>query len=242
MAQSGYTPIELYYSSTATNIPLAADLNNGELALNIADGKLYFKNNSGVVTLLANSGVANPVTDLSFGTTGLTPSTSTSGSITVAGILNPANGGTGAATLTGLVLGNGTSAMTTVTAPSGAVVGTTDTQTLTNKRINSRVQSQTTQTLLTINSDNYDEAILTAQVTALSVAAPTGTPVNDQKLIVRIYTAASQTLSWTTSAGGWRIIGTTLPSSTLAGKTVYIGAIYNANDNYWDVVGVAQQL
>ena len=242
MAQSGYTPISLYYSTTPTQAPSGSSLAYGELALNIYDGKLYFKNSSNVVTLLANSTVANPVINLSFGTTGLTPATSTSGSITVAGTLVVGNGGTGAVTLTGLVVGNGTSAMTTVAAPSGTVVGTTDTQTLTNKRINSRVQSQTTQTLLTINSDNYDEAILTAQVTALSVAAPTGTPVNDQKLIVRIYTAASQTLSWTTSAGGWRIIGTTLPSSTLAGKTVYIGAIYNANDNYWDVVGVAQQL
>ena len=48
-------------------------------------------------------------------------------------------GGTGAATLTGLVVGNGTSAMTTVTAPSGTVVGTSDTQTLTNKTLTSPV-------------------------------------------------------------------------------------------------------
>jgi hypothetical protein len=59
MAQSGYTPILIYASGTASNVPLAADLTSSasgaELALNYADGKLYFKNSSGVVTLLASS-------------------------------------------------------------------------------------------------------------------------------------------------------------------------------------------
>ena len=41
MSQAGYTPIQLYYSSTATNVPLAANLANGELAINTADGKLF---------------------------------------------------------------------------------------------------------------------------------------------------------------------------------------------------------
>ena len=58
MAQTGFTPISLYYSATATNVPLAADLVAGELAINTADGKLYFKNSSNVVTLLASSSAA----------------------------------------------------------------------------------------------------------------------------------------------------------------------------------------
>lgn len=52
------------------------------------------------------------------------------------GTLAVAHGGTGAVTLTGLVVGNGTSAMTTVTAPSGTIVGTSDSQVLSNKTIN----------------------------------------------------------------------------------------------------------
>jgi hypothetical protein len=56
MAQSGYTPIQLYYSTTAAAVPIAGNLANGELAINITDGKLYYKNNSGVVTLLSTAG------------------------------------------------------------------------------------------------------------------------------------------------------------------------------------------
>ncbi|MCE7936813.1 hypothetical protein DYH10_03435 [Candidatus Saccharibacteria bacterium CPR2] len=53
----------------------------------------------------------------------------------VSGTLGVANGGTGATTLTGILKGNGTSAFTAVTAPSGDIVGTTDTQTLSNKTL-----------------------------------------------------------------------------------------------------------
>lgn len=65
-------------------------------------------------------------------------SISTSGTfaISLSGTALPvANGGTGATTLSGVVIGNGTSAFTTVTAPAGAIVGTTDTQNLTNKTL-----------------------------------------------------------------------------------------------------------
>jgi len=53
MAATNYTPISLYYSTTAAAVPLAANLVNGELAINITDGKLFYKNNSGVVTSFA---------------------------------------------------------------------------------------------------------------------------------------------------------------------------------------------
>ena len=65
-------------------------------------------------------------------------------------VLKVAKGGSGAATLTGILKGNGTSAFTAVTAPSGAIVGTTDTQTLTNKTLTS--PTLTTPTLGTPSS------------------------------------------------------------------------------------------
>ena len=53
MAQTGYTPIQLYYSSTTTSAPLAANLANGELAINITDGKLFYKDNASAVQVIA---------------------------------------------------------------------------------------------------------------------------------------------------------------------------------------------
>jgi hypothetical protein len=55
MAATNFTPIQLYRSSTAAAVPLAADLAAGELAINTTDEKLYFENASGVVKLLASS-------------------------------------------------------------------------------------------------------------------------------------------------------------------------------------------
>jgi len=52
MAQTGFTPIQLYSSSTATNVPLAANLATGELAINITDGKLFYKDNTAAVQVI----------------------------------------------------------------------------------------------------------------------------------------------------------------------------------------------
>lgn len=105
MAQTGYTPILIYASGTATSVPLAANLTSSasgaELALNYFDGKLYYKDNAGVVQLLASkAGASGSVTsvDVSGGSTGLTTSggpITSSGTITLAGTLITSNGGTG---------------------------------------------------------------------------------------------------------------------------------------------------
>lgn len=97
MAATNYTPIQLYYSTTASAVPLAANLVSGELAININDGKIYYKDNAGVVQLF---GSKSDLTTISFGTTGLTPNTATGGAVTVAGTLVAANGGTGFASYT----------------------------------------------------------------------------------------------------------------------------------------------
>ncbi len=48
-------PIRLYRSSVAGNVPTAGDLDYGELALNFADGRLYFKDSGGVIRTIAST-------------------------------------------------------------------------------------------------------------------------------------------------------------------------------------------
>ena len=98
MAATGFTPISLYYTTTAAATPSAGNLVAGELAINTVDEKLYFKNSAGTVKLLASNTATTNVSTFSAGTTGFTPSSATSGAVTLAGTLAVANGGTNATT------------------------------------------------------------------------------------------------------------------------------------------------
>jgi hypothetical protein len=103
MAQATYTPIQLYYSTTAAAIPTSGNLANGELGLNISDMKLYAKNSGGTVTLLASSaGASGSVTSVAasvpafLSIAGSPITTSGTLAITLSGTALPvANGGTG---------------------------------------------------------------------------------------------------------------------------------------------------
>ena len=161
----------------------------------------------------------------------------------VTGTLGVPNGGTGATTLTGLVVGNGTSAMTAVTAPSGAVVGTTDTQTLTNKRVNPRaVSAGATSGTLTPNGDTTDVFNAFGLTGAITVATPSGTPVDGQRLMLRFEdNGTGRGITWTTSSGAFRAVGITLPTTTVASKVTYVGCVYNSTDIFWDAIAVATQ-
>lgn len=83
--------------------------------------------------LTVNSGLpswqpapATGVTSFQTSLSGLTPSTVTTGAVTLAGTLGVASGGTGVTTLTGLAYGNGTSAFTAATgAQVVSVIGST---------------------------------------------------------------------------------------------------------------------
>ena len=84
MAQTNFTPIQLYRTSTASAVPTSGNLADGELALNLTDEKLYFKNAAGTVKLLAsNSGSAGTVT--SVGGTGTVNGITLTGTVTSTG-------------------------------------------------------------------------------------------------------------------------------------------------------------
>jgi len=63
MAQTGYTPIQLYSSTTPSAAPVAGSLAQGELAINVTDGKLFYKDNANAVQTIAYKNV--PISTLS---------------------------------------------------------------------------------------------------------------------------------------------------------------------------------
>jgi hypothetical protein len=80
---------------------------------------------------------------------------------------------------------------------------------------------------------------VTALAESATFAVPDGTPVDGQKLTIRILdNGTPQTLAWNAI---YEVIGTTLPTTTVASKYTYVGCIYDAQSSKWDVVSVAQQ-
>ena len=129
------------------------------------------------------------------------------------------------------------------TLPSGTIVGTTDTQTLTNKRVNARaVSAGATSGTLTPNGDTTDVFNAFGLTGAITMAAPSGTPVDGQRIMLRFEdNGVARGITWTTTSGAFRAVGVTLPTTTTASKVTYVGCVYNSNDVFWDAVAVATQ-
>tara|TARA_R110002020_G_scaffold14320_2_gene50934 strand:+ start:2200 stop:3081 length:882 start_codon:yes stop_codon:yes gene_type:complete len=105
--------------------------------------------------------------------------------------------------------------------------------------INPIVSSTASTATLTVDSDVNDFVVLTAQSEALTIAAPTGTPVEGQKLIIRLKDDGSA--RGITFNAIFRAIGITLPTTTVASKITYLGLVYNSTDTKWDVVAVKEE-
>jgi hypothetical protein len=143
--------------------------------------------------------------------------------ITLSGTALPiANGGTGATTLAG-----------------ASIATYTGTETLTNKRIDPRVTSAASASSLTPDISASDVYAYTALAAGLTINAPTGTPLDGDKLIFRLLdNGTSRALTWN---GTYTVIGVTLPTATTISKTTYVGCIYNDNNTRWDVIAVTTQ-
>jgi len=106
MAAVGFTPIQLYYSTTsgASGVPTAGNLTNGELAINITDGKLFYKDNLGAVQVIGTKGGvgSSSTTQVLYNVSGLVVGSSSltfDGTIlTAGGLAGPHNGTVGATT------------------------------------------------------------------------------------------------------------------------------------------------
>ena len=116
----------------------------GQSGVSIAVGEKAFVYYNGTDYVKVASSTADGVTTIDFGSTGLTPNTATSGAVTVAGTLAPANGGTGVSNNAAMtVTGSGNFAYTrtltgatNVTFPTTGTLATlAGTETLSNKTL-----------------------------------------------------------------------------------------------------------
>ena len=107
-------------------------------------------------------------------------------------------------------------------------------------RIAPRIGTITTSATPTPNADTQDQYNVTALIEACTFGVPTGTPVNGQKLIIRIKPDATPRVI------GWNAIyvarGATLPLITVANKYIYVGFVYNAAETKWDLLAAALEI
>lgn len=101
-----------------------------------------------------------------------------------------------------------------------------------------RVQSVVSAATVTPTFTN-DLVKVTAQAAALNLANPTGTAVPGKKLTIRI--KDNGTARAITYGAQYRAMGITLPTTTVAGKTLYLGLMFNSDDTKWDVLAVGQE-
>jgi hypothetical protein len=124
----------------------------------------------------------------------------------------------------------------------GYVTNANLTSTLSTYSVPNRIVATASVTSVTIDASVTDQYHITSLAVNATFNAPINSSSNGQKLIIRIQdNGTPRTLSWTTSTGGFRVIGVTLPTTTVAFKNFYVGCIYNSTDVFWDVISVAQQ-
>lgn len=100
-----------------------------------------------------------------------------------------------------------------------------------------RIVLQADSRTITPNVDTTDiaEQFNTQTIGSLTMAAPTGTPIDCQQLTFRIKSDAVQTFSWNAAYQGSTDIA--LPTATSgAGKYDYLNFIYNSTSGKWMLI------
>ena len=207
MAQSGYTPIQLYRTTTLGAAPTAGNLAAGELAINVNDSDmaLYAKNNTGTVKRLINNpaGLKYPTTDGSSGQVIKTDG---------AGSLSWVSAATGDVTLTG-------------------------TQTLTNKTIEAGVftNGYTEETVTANTSTAYTIDLANGSVQILTLTGnctftfPTATAGKSFMLLLKQDATGSRTVTWPASVKWPASTSPTITSTASKGDKY----VFTGDGTYW---------
>lgn len=241
-------------AGTATNFTLPASNGTNNYAL-LTDGSgvTSWGQISLTAAITGTLPVGNGGTGITSGTSGgvlyYSATNTLASSAALAANAIVIGGGAGAApstttTGTGVVtaIGNNTNA-------AGGLVTSDGTATLTNKRITARSTTTTINTqnpTFTPDSDAYDQVNIiagyTAGISTVTIASPTGTPTDGQRLILRLY--STNTNAVTLSFTGSNINGSTditLPASMSANsKYDYLGLMWNAVTSKWNMVSRVQ--
>jgi hypothetical protein len=118
-------------------------------------------------------------------------------------------------------------------------VGVSDTNTLTNKRITARTGTVSSSATPTINTDNIDIYLITAQLVNITSFTTnlSGTPTEGQTLWISITGTAARTITWGSSFESSGNIF--LPTTTISTTRLDVAFIWNSVTSKWRCVGVA---
>jgi len=194
----------------------------------------------------------NGVTSFSAGTTGFTPSTATQGIVTLAGVLNAANGGTGVANSSTITLGGNlttsgayattltATGTTTITLPTTGTLATlAGSETFTNKTLTNPTVTNYVETLQAVGTVGATSTLALTTGTVLTATLTASTPCTftmptataGKSFILKLIQASSGMTTATFTSVKWP--GGTAPTITATASAVDILSFVSDGTNWY---------
>jgi hypothetical protein len=237
----------IYWNSTVDQLYIWTGSAWDQVAFSVSGTVTSFNTRTGSVTLNSSdvTNALNSTVDVTVGNlTGTQISATSAVRVNNATVIDssqnwlgstiPVNrGGTGATSLTGVLVGNGTGAVTTKTVPAGEIVGTTDSQTISNKVLVNVREVQ--QAMAANNADLAVATYFTKTITATTTFTVSNVPANGQVVafILDLTNAGSQSITWFANT---RWAGGVPPTLTASGRDILGFFTFNGGANWVGVL------